>query len=119
MARKAEVAEKKSSERYAPPDLIRNYFRTREKLSSGVIEGLNNKARVAMRKSYGFRMFPVTELALYQSSLSWNLPTDSSDEPKVYRPRSRPPERGPTPRARRVQRSNANSRSPHSPNGNV
>ena len=48
-------------------DLILNYFRARKEFSSGVIEGLNNKAKVTMRKSYGFRTFRVTELALYHS----------------------------------------------------
>ena len=36
-------------------ELILNYFRVRKEFSSGVIEGLNNKAKVTMRKSYGFR----------------------------------------------------------------
>ena len=36
-------------------------------LSSGVVEGLSNKAKVSMRKSYGFRTFRVLELALYHS----------------------------------------------------
>ena len=36
-------------------------------LSSGVVEGLNNKAKVTMRKSYGFRTYRVLELALYHS----------------------------------------------------
>ncbi|MBZ5625046.1 MAG: transposase, partial [Acidobacteriia bacterium] len=35
--------------------------------SSGVVEGLNNKAKVTMRKSYGFRTYRVLELALYHS----------------------------------------------------
>jgi transposase len=35
--------------------------------SSGVVEGLNNKAKVTMRKSYGFRPFRCLELALYHS----------------------------------------------------
>jgi hypothetical protein len=35
--------------------------------SSGVVEGLNNKAKVTMRKSYGFRTFRCLELALYHS----------------------------------------------------
>ena len=48
-------------------DLILNYFRARKEFSSGVIEGLNNKAKVTMRKSYGFRTFPILELALYHS----------------------------------------------------
>ena len=45
--------------------LILNYFRTQKLLSSGVVEGLNNKAKVTMRKSYGFRTFRCLELALY------------------------------------------------------
>ena len=48
-------------------ELILNYFRARKEFSSGVIEGLNNKAKVTMRKSYGFRTFEITELALYHS----------------------------------------------------
>jgi transposase len=31
------------------------------------VEGLNNKAKVTMRKSYGFRTYLVLELALYHS----------------------------------------------------
>ena len=48
-------------------DLILNYFRARKIISSGIIEGLNNKAKVTMRKSYGFRTFRVIELALYHT----------------------------------------------------
>jgi Transposase len=47
--------------------LILNYFRAQKLLSSGVVEGLNNKAKVTMRKSYGFRAFRCLELALYHS----------------------------------------------------
>src|SRR5438045_2663405 len=57
-------------------ELILNYFRAQKLLSSGVVEGLNNKAKVTMRKSYGFRTFRVLELALYHSL--GNLP-----EPKT------------------------------------
>ena len=46
-------------------ELLLNYFRARKQFSSGVIEGLNNKVKVTMRKSYGFRTFKATELALY------------------------------------------------------
>ena len=46
-------------------ELLLNYFRARKAFSSGVIEGLNNKAKVTMRKAYGFRTFKATELALY------------------------------------------------------
>jgi hypothetical protein len=44
-----------------------HYFRAQKLLSSGVVDGLNNKAKVTMRKSYGFRTFRVLELALYHS----------------------------------------------------
>ena len=47
--------------------LILNYFKAKKVLSSGIVEGLNNKAKVTMRKSYGFRTFRVTELALYHT----------------------------------------------------
>jgi transposase len=46
-------------------ELLLNYFRARKQFSSGVIEGLNNKAKLTMRKAYGFRSFRATELALY------------------------------------------------------
>jgi hypothetical protein len=46
---------------------ILNYFRAQKLLSSGVVEGLNNKAKVTMRKSSGFRTFRCLELALYHS----------------------------------------------------
>jgi transposase len=47
--------------------LLLNYCKARKQFSSGVVEGLNNKAKVTMRKSYGFRTFPIPELALYHS----------------------------------------------------
>jgi len=39
-------------------DLILNYFRAQKLFSRGVVEGLNNKAKVTMRKSYGFQRLP-------------------------------------------------------------
>ena len=42
-------------------ELILNYFRAQKLLSSGVIEGWNNKAKVTMRKPYGFRTFRCLE----------------------------------------------------------
>jgi len=47
--------------------LLLNYFKAKKEFSSGVVEGLNNKAKVTMRKSYGFRTFRILELALYHS----------------------------------------------------
>jgi transposase len=47
--------------------LLLNYFKARKEFSSGVVEGMNNKAKVTMRRSYGFRTFRILELALYHS----------------------------------------------------
>jgi transposase len=57
-------------------ELILNYFRAKKTFSSGIVEGLNNKAKVTMRKAYGFRTFRVAEIALYHAL--GNLP-----EPKL------------------------------------
>jgi len=45
--------------------LILNWFRTKKRLSNGIVEGFNNKAKLTMRKSYGFKLFETAELALY------------------------------------------------------
>ena len=48
-------------------ELILNDFRAQRLLSSGIVAGLNNKAKVTIRKSYGFRAFRCLELAPYHS----------------------------------------------------
>jgi len=48
-------------------ELILNYFRAQKLISGGVVEDLNNKAKVTLRKSYGFRTYRVLELALYHA----------------------------------------------------
>ena len=60
-------------------ELILNYFRAQKLLSSGVVEGLNNKAKVTMRKAYGFRTFRVLELALYHSLAKLPEPETTHD----------------------------------------
>jgi len=47
-------------------ELILNYFRAQKLLSSGSWRS-EHKAKVTMRKSYGFRTFRCLELALYHS----------------------------------------------------
>jgi transposase len=47
--------------------LLMSWFRARGELSSGVVEGFNNKAKLTMRKSYGFRTFRGIEIALYHA----------------------------------------------------
>jgi transposase len=44
--------------------LILNWFRARGEVSSGAVEGLNNKVKLVTRKSYGFRTARVAKLAL-------------------------------------------------------
>jgi transposase len=44
--------------------LILNWFRARGLVSSGAVEGLNNKVKLVTRKSYGFRSPDVAKLAL-------------------------------------------------------
>ncbi len=46
-------------------ELILNWFRVRGSVSQGIVEGFNGKAKVTIRKSYGFRTFRVMEVALY------------------------------------------------------
>jgi transposase len=48
-------------------ELLLNYFRAKKAYSSGVVEGMNNKAKVTMRKAYGFRTFRITEISLYHA----------------------------------------------------
>jgi len=47
--------------------LLLNWFRARGEVSSGAVEGLNNKIRVVTRRSYGFRTYRGMELALYHN----------------------------------------------------
>lgn len=45
--------------------LILNWFRARGTISSGVVEGYNNKAKLTTKKAYGFRTYEAIEIALY------------------------------------------------------
>ena len=46
-------------------ELIFNWFRTKERYSNSIVEGFNNKAKLTMRKAYGFKLFKTIEIALY------------------------------------------------------
>ena len=48
-------------------ELILNWFKAKGEMSSGAVEGLNNKIRVVTRRSYGFRTYHAMELALYHN----------------------------------------------------
>ncbi len=45
--------------------LILNWFEVKNQISLGAVEGLNNKAKVVIRKSYGFRTPEVLQISLY------------------------------------------------------
>lgn len=47
--------------------LLMNWFRAKRMYSSGIVEGFNNKAKLTTRKSYGFRTYNATEMALYHT----------------------------------------------------
>jgi len=48
-------------------ELLLNWFVAQGKMSSGAVEGMNNNAKVVMRKAYGFREFRSVEVALYHT----------------------------------------------------
>ena len=48
-------------------DLILNWFVAEGRLSSGIVEGLNNRLKLITRKSYGFRTQKAYETALYHN----------------------------------------------------
>ncbi|MBK9753434.1 MAG: transposase [Nannocystis sp.] len=53
LAKVARTLEKKQ-------DLVLNWFRANAAISSGAVEGLNNKVKVIVRRSYGFRSYDVS-----------------------------------------------------------
>lgn len=48
-------------------ELILNWFRARKEFSCGIVEGFNCKLKLTLRKSYGFRTYEATEIALYHA----------------------------------------------------
>jgi len=48
-------------------ELLLNWFRARGTISSGAMEGFNNRLKLTTRKSYGFRTFRAAEVALYHT----------------------------------------------------
>ena len=51
----------------AHEELLLNWFRAKGEISSGAVEGLNNKIRVITRRSYGFRTYEAMEITLYHT----------------------------------------------------
>lgn len=47
--------------------MILNWFKAKGRLSSGAVEGLNLKAKLTIRKAYGFKSLKCLEVALYHT----------------------------------------------------
>lgn len=48
-------------------ELLLNWFRAKGSISAGAVEGLNGKAKVTTRRSYGFRGLKTASVALYHA----------------------------------------------------
>ena len=48
-------------------ELIKNWFKARNVISLGAVEGLNNKLKVVTRRAYGFKRPEVLQIALYHT----------------------------------------------------
>ena len=48
-------------------DLLMNYFRANKEYSSGIVEGLNLRINLCMRKAYGYRSFKLLQVSLYHT----------------------------------------------------
>ncbi len=65
MRSKLEPMKKVAKTIRAHKQLILNWFEAKNEISLGAVEGQNNKAKVVIRKSYGFRTAKVLEISLY------------------------------------------------------
>jgi hypothetical protein len=64
-------------------ELLLNWFRAKDQLSSGVVEGFNGKAKLTSRKAFGFRICQGAEshcITLLALCPSRNSPTNFADE---------------------------------------
>jgi len=48
-------------------ELILNWFKAKKEFSSGIVEGLNYKIKLTMKKAYGFKSLEVAEIAIYHA----------------------------------------------------
>ena len=46
-------------------ELILNFFRAKKRYNSGIVEGLNLKVKLTVRKSFGFKSLKIMKTALY------------------------------------------------------
>ena len=48
-------------------ELLLNWFRVKERIALGAVEGFYNKAKLTTKKAYGFRSYEVINIALYHT----------------------------------------------------
>ena len=48
-------------------ELILNWFRAKDSVFTGAVEGLNTKAKLTTRKAYGYSSCEMIEIALYHT----------------------------------------------------
>lgn len=48
-------------------DLLINYFKANKLYSSGIVDGLNMRLNLCMRKGYGYRSFELLQTLLYHT----------------------------------------------------
>ena len=48
-------------------ELLLNWFRVKERIALGAVEGFNNKAKLTTKRAYGFRSYEVINIALYHT----------------------------------------------------
>lgn len=46
---------------------VLTYFRAKRQFTSAAVEGMNNKARISLARSFGHRSFEVLQLVLYHT----------------------------------------------------
>lgn len=67
MRSKIEPMKKMARTLRAHKPLILNWFRAKGLVSTGAVEGMNNKLKVITRRAFGFRTFGAVEIALYHA----------------------------------------------------
>ncbi len=79
----AEVGGKHPGEQGRPP-LILNWSRAKKQFNNGIVEGLNLKWNLTVRKAFGFRTFKALQIASFHQLGDLpepHSPTNSTDEP--------------------------------------
>lgn len=75
MRSKLEPMKKVAKTIRAHKQLILNWFEAKDAISLGAVEGQNNKAKVVIRKSYGFKTAEMLQISLYHKLSKLPVPT--------------------------------------------